>query len=95
MLVCGVSTGSTKSAPVVGSGAKRSVGTPPPFKRAYDPGVAPDHDFVNDDWDQEDEAPVPKQDTTTTRERKNGHQFGGYAGGVKPDDNWLEEDFDD
>lgn len=75
------------------AGAKRAVGTPPPFKRAYDPGVAPDQQFADDDWDEEDEAPVAK--TVTTRDKKKDNHLGGFAGGVKPDENWLEEDFDD
>lgn len=93
----GVATPSPKSTVSGGGGgaAKRTVGTPPPFKRSYDPGVTPDDGFVTDDWDHDVEAPPKPVTSRPIPSQHKTHQQTGYAGGVKPDEDWLDADFDE
>ena len=65
--------------------------TPP--RRPVDPGIRTDENFVNDNWDGAD-APPAKSGSGSGGGAK-AVPKGQYKSGVRPDDNWLDEDFDD
>ena len=74
--------------------ANRRISTPP--RKAGDAGIPVDRNFVNDDWDEEDDHPVKapsKGDVLKSgKDQKSSVPIGS---GVRSDPNWLEEDFDD
>jgi hypothetical protein len=72
--------------------------TPP--RRGADPGTAVDHNFVSDDWDDEDDqrssrrARSNRHSEDRDTDRNHPTKPGQVITGVKADDNWLDEDFD-
>ena len=68
------------------SGAKQSSSRP-----LKDAGSRVDPNFVQDDWDDDDD----EQEVTSRRKRQTPQHSQGFVGGVRPDQDWLGEDFDD
>mmetsp|Transcript_116398 Transcript_116398/g.228377 ORF Transcript_116398/g.228377 Transcript_116398/m.228377 type:complete len:741 (-) Transcript_116398:62-2284(-) len=80
---------------------RRGTSTPP--RQAGDPGSKMDRNFVDEDWDAEEESQSRGQSSSSAAaEAKDDLQKRGRVGGqpqhqstVRADANWLEEDFDE
>lgn len=71
------------------------ISTPP--RQAGDPGITMDDNFVSDNWDDSmelDSPPIRKVNKSSTT-TSNAVAKGGSSSGVRADENWLDEDFDD
>lgn len=73
-----------------------------PYPGLGEPGVAPDKNFLEDNWDND--SPIRSDRNADAKGSSNSGGGGrgvvsagwnGYAGGVKPDTNFVEDDWDD
>lgn len=71
------------------------MGTPP--RPSADPGSQVDQNFVDDNWDEEDDEHISRHNYSNN-DRKTSNKSNSQqepSAGVKVDENWLEENFDD
>lgn len=73
------------------SGFRKS--TPP--RRPVDPGICTDENFANENWDGDDAPLAGYSGSRAGAGAKSVPQVAQHKAGVRPDDNWLDDDFDD